>query len=228
MRLRRKPGIQEKLAAIPRLVLAEPKQYYGQWKQVFANDNPLHLEIGTGKGSFISGMAQLNPRINYIGIERVADIIYKAAEKIVNSDLTNVRLIMVDARDIPEIFQPGEVSRLYLNFSDPWPKKRHAKRRLTHPDFLRIYQQLLPPNGEIHLKTDNKDFFEYSLQTMSEAGFILQNVTYDLHKSGFGPNVMTEYEMRFSQLGQPIYRLEALMPRNIEINANQSLNGDCN
>jgi len=119
---------------------------------------------------------------------------------------------MVDSENLQEIFAPGEISRIYLNFSDPWPKKRHAKRRLTHPRFLQIYQSLLPPGGEIHLKTDNLDFFEYSLLSFVSQGFSLRRITYDLHRSSVKNNVMTEYEKRFSSLGQPIHRVEAITP----------------
>ncbi|MFY9173748.1 MAG: tRNA (guanosine(46)-N7)-methyltransferase TrmB [Peptococcia bacterium] len=209
MRLRKKAGINEKLAALPQLILTKPQQYYGNWAKVFGNEQPIHLEIGTGKGSFICGMAKLYPQINFIGIERVPEIIYLASKKVIAEGLPNVRLLMEDAANLQEIFKPGEVERLYLNFSDPWPKTRHARRRLTHPDFLGIYKKVLPPGGAIHLKTDNHDFFEYSLLRLVQEGFSLSHISYDLHKSGYTPNIMTEYEQRFSSLGQPIYRLEA-------------------
>lgn len=212
MRLRRKPGIIEKLDRMNQLVLSNPHQYQGKWTSVFANDNPLHVELGTGKGGFISGLSQLNPQINYIGIEKVPDILYLAATKLTLDSRPNVRLLMVDAEDLLDVFEPGEITRIYLNFSDPWPKTRHAKRRLTHPDFLKSYQGLLPPGGEIHFKTDNLDLFEYSLLSLVEVGFSLRRITYDLHQSGMANNVMTEYEKRFSDLGQPIYRVEALTP----------------
>lgn len=212
MRMRRKPGVMEKLASLSELVLTNPHQYQSKWTSVFANDNPIHLELGTGKGGFITGLSQLNPQINYIGIERVPEILYLAATKLVMDPRPNVRLLMVDGEDLLDVFQPGEISRIYLNFSDPWPKTRHVRRRLTHPDFLKIYQSLLPPGGEIYFKTDNLGLFEYSLLSLVKMDFSLRRITYDLHKSGIAQNVMTEYEKKFSDLGQPIYRVEALTP----------------
>jgi len=212
MRLRRKPGITDKLDNMRELVLPDPHQYRSHWNRLFANDHPLHLELGTGKGGFISGLAKLNPSVNYIGVERVPDILYLAALKLAEEEMPNVRLLMVDAEYLLDIFAEGEVNRLYLNFSDPWPKARHAKRRLTHPNFLALYRRLLPPGGEIHLKTDNPDLFEYSLLSLAQEGFSLRRITYDLHHSPVQDNVMTEYEKRFSDLGQPIYRLEAITP----------------
>lgn len=212
MRLRRKQGITDKLNMMNQLVLQNPHQYRGEWKQLFGNDNPLQLELGTGKGGFIHGLAKQSPQNNYIGIERVPDILYIAACKLEGEKLPNVRLLMVDAEYLLDIFAPGEVTRLYLNFSDPWPKAKHAKRRLTHPDFLGLYRRLLAPGGEIHLKTDNLDLFEYSLLSLAQEGFSLQHITYDLHNSSVTDNIMTEYEKRFSDLDQPIYRLEALSP----------------
>lgn len=212
MRLRRKPGVLEKLESFDGLVLSNPHHYRGKWDRVFCSNKPIHLELGTGKGGFISSISQLNPEVNYVGIERVPGIIYQAAVKIAGESRSNVRLIVADAGHLPEIFARGEISRIYLNFSDPWPKKRHAKRRLTHPFFLQIYRELLPPGGEIHLKTDNQNFFEYSLDSIAESGLSLGRICYDLHHSCITDNVMTEYEKRFSDLGQPIYRLEAYTP----------------
>lgn len=213
MRLRKKAGVTDKLAEMPQLVLARPEQYKGQWQQVFNNERRIHLELGTGKGNFICGMARLYPQVNFIGVERIPDILYLAAKKVMAEEWPNVRLLMVDAVNLLEIFQTAEISRIYLNFSDPWPKTRHAKRRLTHADFLNIYQQILPLGGEIHFKTDNHNLFEFSLLQMVQAGFSLSRISYDLHQSGFAPNIMTEYEQRFSELGQPIYRLEAFTPQ---------------
>lgn len=209
MRMRRKKDIMTVLERAADIVLPNPADYRGRWQQVFGNPNPLHLELGTGKGAFISAISRTNPGINYVGVERVPEIIYAAAQKVKAGGGNNVRLVMLDAELLPFCFEPGKIARIYLNFSDPWPKARHEKRRLTHPRFLQLYQSILAADGEIHLKTDNLDFFEYSLSTLAGEGFSLREVTYDLHHSCFEGNVVTEYESKFSALGQPIYRLEA-------------------
>lgn len=212
MRLRKRPGVRDKLAAMKDFVFQEPAGRKGKWQEVFGNKNPLHLELGTGKGSFLNTLAAVEPRINFVGMERVPDIMYLAAQRFLQDPRDNLRFILGDAEELPEYFVPGEIARIYLNFSDPWPKSRHAKRRLTHPKYLKIYQNLLAKGGEIHLKTDNLDFFEYSLGCLNETGFSLGRITYDLHNSGFEGNILTEYELRFTGLGQPIFRLEAFAP----------------
>lgn len=194
------------------LVLPKPADYLGRWQQVFGNANPLHLELGTGKGAFISAISRIYPHVNYVGIERVPEILYAAANKVLEAGWGNIRLVMLDAEMLPACFAPGEIARIYLNFSDPWPKARHEKRRLTHPRFLHLYKSLLPRGGEIHLKTDNGDFFEYSLSSFVQEGFSLQEVSYDLHNSTYMGNVLTEYEARFTSMGHPIYRCEAVAP----------------
>lgn len=211
MRFRKKPGIREKLTAYD-CVFQEPGDRKGKWAAVFENENPIHLELGTGKGGFVNTMARINPHINYIGVERVPDIIYIALLRFLEEPRDNLRLILADVEEMPQFFAQGEIERIYLNFSDPWPKLRHAKRRLTHVKHLGIYEYLLPKGGQIHLKTDNLNFFEYSLSSFAENGFSLGNITYDLHNSGFMGNILTEYELKFSSLGQPIYRLEAFTP----------------
>lgn len=212
MRLRKKPGIKNKLEELQEIVIRNPEVYKGQWHTVFGNTHPLHVELGTGKGTFITNLAGISPDINYLGVERVPDILYIAAKKAMVRPLPNLRLLNIDVENLPFIFEDGEVDRIYLNFSDPWPKKRHSKRRLTHRRFLEIYKKVLKKEGEIHLKTDNQGFFEFSLNEFSEMGFRLRNITFDLHKSGFSGNIMTEYEERFVNLGQPIYRCEAILP----------------
>ncbi|MET3575351.1 tRNA (guanine-N7-)-methyltransferase [Bhargavaea ullalensis] len=155
-------------------------------------------------------MAQANPDINYIGIEMFRDIIVTAVQKAEVADKPgNLRLLNVDAGRMAEFFAPGEVSRVYLNFSDPWPKTRHAKRRLTHDNFLRLYESVMPAGGEVHFKTDNRGLFEYSLMNMTDYGMRLADVSLDLHADNPEDNIMTEYEEKFSSMGQPIYRLEA-------------------
>lgn len=170
----------------------------------------LHLEIGCGKGAFITETALRNPDINYIAIERVSNVIVLAMEKARELELSNLRFIRGDFARIAEDFPDSSVDRIYLNFSDPWPKNGYAKRRLTHGAFLEQYRRILKDGGEIHFKTDNRPLFDFSLETFPENGFTLQNVTYDLHDSGFQGNIMTEYEKRFSEQGIPICRLEAV------------------
>lgn len=208
MRLRNKPGAKERILNYPQYVIPNPEEYRGNWSEMFKNDNPLHIEVGTGKGQFIVGMAKANPHINYIGIELFDSVIVSALDKLIEEDLPNVKLLNVDARNLTQYFAKGDVERIYLNFSDPWPKKRHAKRRLTYKSFLKIYEDILIPGGEIHFKTDNQGLFEYSLMSFSEYGLLLKYVSLDLHKSGFEGNIMTEYEEKFSQKGNRIYRSE--------------------
>ena len=211
MRMRKKKHAPERLSRCSGVWLERPEQYRGRWQLLFGNENPIHAEIGCGKGGFLLGMAQAHPDVNFVGVEVCIDVLVITAERIAASGLSNVRLLLSDARLLAEQFAPEELSRLYLNFSDPWPKSKHAKRRLTSPSFLALYKQLLPEEGEIHFKTDNQKLFEYSLCTFSQNGFQLKNVTLNLHSSGFSGNVMTEYEQLFSEQGQPIYRLEAFL-----------------
>ncbi|WP_099221331.1 tRNA (guanosine(46)-N7)-methyltransferase TrmB [Listeria costaricensis] len=210
MRVKHKPWAKEKLAAHSAVVIQDPASCKGRWNEIFGNDQPIHVEIGSGKGQFVAGMAKQNPDINYIGIEVVESVLVIALDKVLAAEVPNVRLLAVDGASLQDYFEPSEISRIYLNFSDPWPKKRHAKRRLTNPRFLTLYQALLPKDGEIHFKTDNRGLFEYSLHALSEYGMVLHHVSLDLHKSDFEGNVMTEYEEKFSQQGYPIYRLEAV------------------
>jgi tRNA (guanine-N7-)-methyltransferase len=166
--------------------------------------------VGSGKGQFIVGMAQANPDINYIGIELYDKVIVKALEKALEAGSPpNLRLLKVNAEELEKFFQKNDVHRIYLNFSDPWPKKRHAKRRLTHEKFLSIYESILVDEGEIHFKTDNRGLFEFSLVSMSQYGMVLKDVSLDLHANEPEDNIRTEYEEKFSSLGQPIYRLES-------------------
>ncbi|MEH7343361.1 tRNA (guanosine(46)-N7)-methyltransferase TrmB [Bacillus sp. JJ1532] len=208
MRQRNKPWAKERLGQYPQYVMSAPEQNKGNWQDVFEKKQPLHIEIGTGKGRFITGMAKANPNINYIGIELQDSIIVTALDKIIEDELTNVKLMNVNAADLREFFEAGEVDRVYLNFSDPWPKTRHAKRRLTYKTFLKNYEEILVKNGEIHFKTDNQGLFEFSLMSFSEYGLLLKDVSLDLHNSGFEGNIMTEYEEKFSKKGNRIYRCE--------------------
>ena len=210
MRLRHKPWAAEFIGQHPDVVIPNPEDFKGKWNEVFGNDNPVHIEVGTGKGQFVIGMAKQNPHINYIGIELFDSVIVCALEKIEEANKpSNLRLLKINGAKLEEYFAKGDVSRVYLNFSDPWPKARHAKRRLTHGNFLKVYENVLIDNGEVHFKTDNRGLFEYSLVSMNEYGMALKYVSLDLHANMPEDNIMTEYEEKFSKLGQPIYRLES-------------------
>jgi len=210
MRLRNIPGAREEMAANP-YVFTEPEGMRGTWNTVFGNDNPIHLEIGVGKGRFISTLASLNPTINYVGIEKYSSVLLRAAEKQNAMQLPNLRFIRMDAENICEVFDEYEISRIYLNFSDPWPKDRHAKRRLTSKQYFARYNKILKPEGCIEFKTDNALLFEFSVQQAKEAGWKLVVETRDLHGDAnlSEGNIMTEYEERFSMLGNPICKLVA-------------------
>ena len=209
MRLRNVPGARETIIE-NQFSIQEPEQKKGKWAEVFGNDHPIHIEVGMGKGQFIIEMAKRNPEINYIGIEKYSSVLVRAVEKLEDFEQNNLRLIRMDAENIEEVFDKDEVDRIYLNFSDPWPKDRHAKRRLTSTRFLKRYNNILTPEGRVMFKTDNKDLFDFSLEQVEEAGWILENHTYDLHHSEYNEgNVMTEYEEKFSAKGNPICRLVA-------------------
>lgn len=208
MRLRNKPWAREMLESNPEYVVPSPEQYKGKWNTVFASDQPLHIEVGTGKGRFITEMAKANPHINYIGIEVYESVIISALDRVLEEKLPNLKLLSVNGEKLTDYFAKGDVSRVYLNFSDPWPKTRHAKRRLTYKTFLKLYEDILIEKGEIHFKTDNQGLFEYSLMSFSEYGLLLKYISLDLHNSDFEGNIMTEYEEKFSQKGSRIYRCE--------------------
>ncbi len=210
MRVRKKKNCAARMERCAAIHVTEPERYKGRWKELFGNDNPIHIEIGCGKGSFVCGMAQKYPDINFIAIEKVEDVIVMAMEKAMGQGLENVRFMDMDAEKIDEFFEKGEISRIYLNFSDPWKKNKQAKRRLTHKNFLDRYKKVLNNGDHIWFKTDNKQLFEFSLNSFAAENFKLENITLDLHNSKFEGNVITEYEQRFLDLGQPIYRLEAV------------------
>lgn len=209
MRVRKRKGAEEHLANHPQYVILEPEAAKGKWHELFGNDNPIHIEVGSGKGAFITGMAQQNPDINYIGIDIQLSVLSYALDKVLASGAENVKLLRVDGSALTKYFEDSEVDMMYLNFSDPWPKSRHEKRRLTYKTFLDTYKQILPENGEIHFKTDNRGLFEYSLASFSQYGMVINKVWLDLHASDYEGNVMTEYERKFSEKGQVIYRVEA-------------------
>lgn len=210
MRVRRRKGAEEHLANNPHYVILNPEDAKGHWQEIFGNDKPIHIEVGSGKGAFITGMALQNPGINYIGIDIQVSVLSHALDKVLASGAENIRLLQVDGSSLTNYFADEEIDLLYLNFSDPWPKKKHAKRRLTYKTFLDTYKQILPKHGEIHLKTDNRGLFEYSLASFSQYGMVLKQVWLDLHASDYEGNVMTEYEQKFSDKGQVIYRVEAM------------------
>lgn len=213
MRLRNIPRAQEEIDANP-IAVKEEKKYRGNWNTVFENEQPIHIEIGMGKGQFILELAKQNPDKNYIGIERYSSVLLRALEKHDTEEyreLSNIRFICMDAAELPEVFAPGEVEKIYLNFSDPWPKARHARRRLTSTRFLSIYERVLVEQGIVEFKTDNRPLFEFSLEQVEEAGWELKAHTFDLHnnKEMNEGNIMTEYEAKFSSMGNPIHKLIA-------------------
>lgn len=211
MRLRNIPGADE-VVTNSSFCIQNPAEHKGNWSTVFGNNNPIHIEIGMGKGRFIMDLAALNPNINYIGIERYTSVLLRAVQKIEETPLPNVKFLCVDAATLPEIFAEEEVNRIYLNFSDPWPKDRHARRRLTSSEFLARYDQFLAKNGRLEFKTDNVGLFDFSLEEINNSDVWHIDVhTYDLHEDpmlNFG-NVMTEYEEKFSSKGNPICKLIA-------------------
>lgn len=210
MRLRNVKGSRETIAA-SEFTINEPNQFKGKWKEeVFGNENPIHIEIGMGKGKFIMELAAMNPDINYIGIEKYSSVLVRAIEKRKEQELTNVIFIRMDAENIQEVFEEQEVDQIYLNFSDPWPKDRHAKRRLTSKEFFNRYHHILKQDGLVIFKTDNKDLFDFSLEQIPLSGWKLEYYTYDLHHSEYVEgNVMTEYETKFVGEGKPICKLVA-------------------
>ncbi|WP_413378983.1 tRNA (guanosine(46)-N7)-methyltransferase TrmB [Alkalihalobacillus sp. 1P02AB] len=209
MRLRHKPWAKEEMENHPHIVMAAPEQLKGKWSSVFGNDNPIYVEVGTGKGQFLTGMGQAHPHINFIGIEKYDSVLITAMERVKEAELTNVKFLNEDVEELLSFFAEGEIARLFINFTDPWPKNRHEKRRLTYKTFLNKYEKILNKGGEIHFKTDNQGLFEYSLHSFSKYGMILNNVSLDLHKSGIEGNIMTEYEQRFHEKNMRIYRCEA-------------------
>jgi len=207
MRMRKKPNLGVRLERCEGVIIAEPETLFGKWNETLGGKE-IYLEIGCGKGRFINTLAQQNPDILYIGIEREEGALVMATEKAVAFGLKNICFIDGDAVRLQEFFAPGELSRIYLNFSDPWPKSKHAKRRLTYRGFLNLYCKVLKDKGEIFVKTDNKGLFEFTLNELAECDLKMKNITFDLHSTDT-PNVMTEYEERFSSQGMPIYRVEA-------------------
>lgn len=210
MRMRRKKNLDIRMECCSDIWL-RPEEGQVTADPYVTEAETLHLEIGCGKGGFIETLASQNPQIRYLAVERFFNVLVMAMERTRAAELNNIRFLSVDAQKLAEILPKGSISRIYLNFSDPWPGKRQAKRRLTAPQMLELYKTLLTPDGEIHMKTDSEELFLYSTETLDAAGFKLQNVTFDLHQSPFNEgNIMTEYEKNFTNLGKRIMRLEAV------------------
>lgn len=218
MRARKRKHTPERIQACSDYYIDEPAAYKDSWQEIFGNNNPIRLEIGCGKGDFVKGMAEKNPNVNFIAVEKATDIIVLALEKINNAKLSNVRFINCDAELLPEYFNEQMFDTIYINFCDPWPKKRHAKRRLTSPFFLELFKKILTTDGSIHFKTDNRPLFDFSLETFPECGYRLENVTFDLHTEDLPyDNVKTEYERNFIAKGFKINRLEAYIEKKEEL-----------
>lgn len=211
MRLRNIPGSREVIAE-NKWCVQEPEATKGRWQELFGNTHPIHIEIGMGKGRFLMELARQNPKINYVGIEKYSSVLLRALQKMEEAPLDNLRFIRMDAETIGEVFDRDEVSRIYLNFSDPWPKDRHAKRRLTSKEFFARYDQILARDGQVEFKTDNAGLFDFSLEQAELAGWRVTACTRDLHRDETmnQGNIMTEYEERFSAMGNPICKLIAM------------------
>lgn len=217
MRLRKKPWADYELENNKNLI-KNPEEYKGKWKSYFGNDNPIHIEIGTGKGQFITTTSILNPNINYLAIERQTNVIVSALRKGREKGVgNNIGFFVADVKEILNYFSAGEIQRIYINFCDPWErKKKWAKKRLTHTNFLSLYEILFEDKGEVFFKTDNTNLFEFSLNEFSNKKWRLKNISLDLHNSDFADNIKTEYEEKFSNKGMPIYRLEAYYKKSCE------------
>jgi tRNA (guanine-N7-)-methyltransferase len=209
MRLRYVKNARELIEGNPQLIFDNKLNEKIDIDSVFSIKQPIHIEIGMGKGKFIYTLAKLNPEINFIGIEKFDSAIVKALQKVMEEPLDNLFLLRADAIDLKKLFNSNSFDRIYLNFSDPWPKDRHAKRRLTHRKFLKMYQELLPLNGEIHFKTDNINLFNYSVESIKDYPMEIISLNYDLHSSDNNDNIMTEFEEKFSKQGFKINKLVA-------------------
>ncbi len=205
MRLRNIKGADERIESSA-YVVQNPKEFKGKWSECFEKKQPLHIEIGMGKGQFLHTLAKQNPDINYVGIERYSSVLLRAIQKMEEEEVCNLKFICIDAKEIVEVFGEGEVDRIYLNFSDPWPKDRHAKRRLPSREFLARYDLILKKEGRLEFKTDNRGLFDFAVEELPEAGWKASVITYDLHNDEelVRGNIMTEYEEKFSSIGNPI------------------------
>ena len=210
MRMRKKKNLVPRMERCAAVWVREPQEHRGHWRALFEGNGALHVELGCGKGRFTAETALKHPDTLFLAVERVPDAMVVAMERCVNAGLTNVFFVDANADQLPQFFAPGEVDRIYLNFSDPWPSNRHAKRRLTHGNFLKLYRQVLKMGGQIHFKTDNQPLFEFSVEELPKFGFELSEVTRNLHENG-PVGVMTDYEAKFYEQGQPINRCVGTM-----------------
>ncbi|MCM3783355.1 tRNA (guanosine(46)-N7)-methyltransferase TrmB [Neobacillus mesonae] len=221
MRLRGRKGIRESLEGQQDLVILNPAEYKGKWADLFGNGKPIHVEFGMGKGQFISQMSYRNKEINYIGIDMYDELVRRASDKARAAwseeeeeveTPPNLKLALANIENILDVFEQGEVERIYLNFSDPWPKTKHARRRLTHPRFLDMYKAVLNPRGQIHFKTDSETLFEFSINSFADYGLQMTNISLNLHRDGINEeHVMTEYEQKFMGKGMNIHRVEVII-----------------
>lgn len=222
MRMRRKNNLDSRMADCGEYLISTEGEKlnakeavedlaYLEYEKVFGNANKIELEIGCGKGQFICESAVLHPEINYIGVEKITNVLITACERVKREKLSNVKFICTNAAYLPRYIPPQSISKIYLNFSNPLPKKSEANLRLTNQKYLEIYKRFLVKNGWIYQKTDDMNFFEYSIEQLSESGFVLKNLSLDLHKGGAEGNIVTEHEMKFSKMGLPIYKLEAYL-----------------
>jgi tRNA (guanine-N7-)-methyltransferase len=207
MRLRKVKNQNKKIRK-NELTVVTPKELKGRWNEEFGNNNPIWIEIGMGLGGFLSDYSLLYPEINFVGIEKYSKVLVRAIKRFDPDENTNVKLLRFDANELDEVFGENEVSRIFLNFSDPWPKRRHEKRRLTHPDFISMYERIITKDGEVHFKTDNLDLFTYSVDQFRKSNFEVIKEIYDLHKKE-NVEVKTEYETKFINKGVPIKKLVA-------------------
>ena len=216
MRLRKKPWVNEAIHDFDDFVFPKDRPAgeaeRGHWQAIFKREAPLFVELGTGKGTFISTLAEREPEHNFIGIEAQQDVLYKAAQQVRNKNLSNVKLLVFDINNLEDVFAPGEVSGFYINFCDPWPKARHAKRRLTYRSFLEKYGRILVRGGKICFKTDNRPLFDFSLEEFAALNLRVTDISYDLHAEERPDNIQTEYEQKFSRFGEKINRCEIWFP----------------
>ena len=210
MRLKNVPGSKEAIEA-SYYVVKNPTEHKGKWNLLFKNNNPTHIEVGMGKGQFLNSLAELNPNVNFVGIEKFSSVLIRAVEKVEKTQLKNLLYIRMDAEELTEVFEKEEIDKIYLNFSDPWPKDRHAKRRLTSTQFFERYEKILKRDGVVEFKTDNRLLFDFSLEQVPAAGWKLKAYTFNLHQDTEmnEGNIMTEYEEKFSAKGNPIHKLIA-------------------
>ena len=215
MRMRKRPNLEPRMEACDAVWIRDPEAHQGRWRELLPGAEALRLEIGCGKGKFTVETAALEPEVLFIAVEKVKEALVLAMEKTVQMGLKNVFYLSVDAAELEQYFAPGEVDLIYLNFCDPWPRSKNAKRRLTYHTFLEKYRHVLRPKGEIHFKTDNAKLFAWSLEEFAQYGYPVQNVTDDLHKDG-PVGIMTGYEEKFYNLGTPIHRCEIVMPETVQ------------